>query len=131
MTTTEETIETRTTAPEPTAFGRVVLEMMRERRIADACELGLERLDLRALRRHFDGEQNRHRRWLPTNVAVALDATEPEKAKMAHGYIWAGKAVLQTTNGNTTGPGPTIVGPGPLVWACRSSATYLVRISWK
>ena len=60
MTMAEERIEARTTTPEPTAFGRVVLEMMRERRIADASELGLERLDLRALRRHFDGDNVRH-----------------------------------------------------------------------
>lgn len=41
---------------EPTLFEKVVLEMMRERDIADASELvDLDRLDLRALQRHFDG----------------------------------------------------------------------------
>jgi len=84
----EESIEARTTTPDPTAFGRVVLEMMRERNIADASELGLSRLDLRALRRHFDGENARHRRWMPTNVAEALDASEPEKVKMAAAYLY-------------------------------------------
>ncbi len=75
------------TTNEPTLFGRCVLEMMRERNIADASELDLDRLDLRALRRHFDGEDNSHRRRMPTNVADALDATEAEKVEMATAYM--------------------------------------------
>ena len=87
MTMAEERIEARTTMPEPTAFGRVVLEMMRERDIADASELGLERLDLRALRRHFDGDNVRHRPYMPGRVAEILEATEQEKGKMAEGWL--------------------------------------------
>lgn len=75
------------TTNEPTLFGAVVLEMMRERRIADASELGLHRLDLRALRRHFDGEPNSHRRWMPSNVAAALEASDQEMGRMAMAYM--------------------------------------------
>ena len=97
MTMTEERIEARTTTSEPTAFGRVVLGMMRERRIADASELGLERLDLRALRRHCDGENAYHRRQMPTLVAEALEATEPEKGRMGYAYLYR-RPVNQPTN---------------------------------
>ena len=45
--------------PEPTLLGRVVLDIMRRRNLADASELGLDRLDLKALRRNFDGERTR------------------------------------------------------------------------
>ncbi len=79
--------EARETVPGPTLFGGVVLGLMRERSLADASELGLERLDLRALRRHFDGENNSHRRWMPSNVADALEASEPEKGEMAMAYM--------------------------------------------
>lgn len=75
------------TTNEPTLFGAVVLEMMRERNIADASELGLHRLDLRALRRHFDGENATRRRWMPSNVADALEASESEKGEMAMAYM--------------------------------------------
>jgi hypothetical protein len=45
---------------------------MRERRLADGPELAIDRLDLRALKRHFDGNNaRRHRRDLPRNVAEA------------------------------------------------------------
>jgi hypothetical protein len=73
---------------EPTLFGKVVLEMMRERDIADASELvDLDRLDLRALRRHFDEEDARHRRVMVSRVADSLDATEDEKKRMAVAYM--------------------------------------------
>ncbi len=75
------------TANEPTLFGKVVLELMRERRIADASELDLDRLDLRALRRHFDGENASHRRHMPRNVATALEAGDGEKTEMAIAYM--------------------------------------------
>lgn len=81
------TTEVRETVPEPTLFGRVVLELMRERRIADASELGLDRLDLRALRRCFDGENARHRRYMPRDVAAALEATDAEMVEMAVAYM--------------------------------------------
>lgn len=70
-----------------TPFGEVVLELMRERNIADAAELGLDRLDLRALRRHFDGENVTHRRWLAKHVAKALGASDEEMIKMAMAYL--------------------------------------------
>jgi hypothetical protein len=71
------------TTNEPTLFGKVVLELMREQEIADASELDLDRLDLRALRRHFDGEKATHRRRLCAHVADALEASEEEKGRMA------------------------------------------------
>jgi hypothetical protein len=71
----------------PTLFGGVVLELMREREIADASELGLDRLDLRALRRHFDGEKANHRRHLPSHVADALEASYEEMVRMGLAYI--------------------------------------------
>jgi len=97
MTMTEERNEANGVAPAPTAFGRVVLGMMRERRIADASELGLERLDLRALRRHCDGENAYHRRQMPTLVAEALEATEPEKGRMGYACLYR-RPVNQPTN---------------------------------
>ena len=71
----------------PTLFGKVVLELMRERHIADASELDLDRLDLRALRRHFDGENASHRRRMPAHVADALDASDKEMIEMGVAYI--------------------------------------------
>jgi hypothetical protein len=71
----------------PTAFGAMVLELMRERRIADASELGLERLDLRALRRHFDGEEARRRPRLVANVAAALGVTAEERTRLMVAYM--------------------------------------------
>lgn len=73
---------------EPTLFGRVVLELMREQEIADASELGLDRLELRALRRHFDGENARHRHRLCAHVADALEASDEERVRMA--LAWMG-----------------------------------------
>ncbi len=79
----------------PTAFGEVVLQLMRERRIADASELDLDRLDLRALRRHFDGENAMHRRWMPRNVADALEASDEEKTQMGLAYMgWSPQGTL-------------------------------------
>lgn len=71
----------------PTLFGRVVLELMREQELADASELSLDRLDLRALRRHFDGENALHRRRLCAHVADALDASDAEKVRMGLAYM--------------------------------------------
>ncbi len=72
----------------PTLFGGVVLDLMRERNIADASELDLDRLDLRALRRHFDGENVSHRRRMPAHVADALEASDEEMVRM--GMAWLG-----------------------------------------
>jgi hypothetical protein len=72
---------------EPTLFGGVVLDLMRERNLADASELGLDRLDVRALRRHFDGEHARYRKRLPGNVAAALEASPEERVRMAVAYM--------------------------------------------
>ena len=81
---------------EPTLFGEVVLEMMGERNIADASELvDLDRPDLRALRRHFDGENARHRRLMVSHVADSLDATEDEKMRMAVAYMGFGSALTE------------------------------------
>jgi hypothetical protein len=67
---------------------------MRERGIADASELGLDRLDLRALRRHFDGENVWRRRHLPAHVADALEASEEERVRMGVAYIgWTPKRI--------------------------------------
>jgi hypothetical protein len=77
---------------EPTLFGGVVLDLMRERDIADASELGLDRIDLRAIRRHFDGENAWHRRRLPAHVADALGASEEERVRMGVAYMgWSPK----------------------------------------
>ena len=73
---------------EPTAFGKVVLDMMRERNIADASEIAdLDRLDIKALRRHFDGDRALHRRVMVSRVADGLDATEAESIQMAMSYM--------------------------------------------
>ncbi len=69
--------------PEPTVFGEEVLDMMRERRLADASELGIDRLDLRALRRHFEGDRPRRYGHLCRTVAYALHATDEEKLRLA------------------------------------------------
>ncbi len=71
----------------PTAFGRAMLEFMRERNSADASELGLGRLDLRALRRHFDGENVFYRRRMPAHVADALKASDKEMTEMGLAYM--------------------------------------------
>jgi hypothetical protein len=71
----------------PTLFGGVVLDLMRERELADASELDLDRLDLRALRRHFDGENAQHRRRMPAHVADALEASDEEMVRMAVAYM--------------------------------------------
>jgi hypothetical protein len=75
---------------EPTLFGTVVLELMRKQEIADASELGLDRLALRALRRHFDGEKATPRRRLCAHVADALDASDG--AGRGLGWRWLGWA---------------------------------------
>ena len=73
--------------PAPTPFGEVVLDLFRDRRVADVSELGLHRLDVRALRRHFEGDNNNHRREMPENVATALDLTDEERTRMAVAWI--------------------------------------------
>lgn len=81
----------------PTPFGEVVLDLFRDRRVADVSELGLHPLDVKALRRHFEGDAANHRKDVPANVAAAIDATEDEKTRMA--VAWIGRHYLQLLYG--------------------------------